>query len=91
MQVTFALSDLNHAINFYLYFLSARHFRRRFFDLFRCTSRRLRRLSTRETLEQQRISSSGSFQLVQCALYRPDNLTGKGDRWQAVRMRTDTC
>lgn len=35
-QLIFLLSDFNHAINFYLYFLTARRFRRRFTDTLCC-------------------------------------------------------
>ncbi|XP_005097252.1 neuropeptide SIFamide receptor [Aplysia californica] len=37
------LSDANHAVNFYLYFLSMSTFRRRFIDAVRCRSRQKRR------------------------------------------------
>ncbi|XP_050407375.1 FMRFamide receptor-like [Patella vulgata] len=35
-QLIFVLSDSNHAVNFYLYFLSGKRFRRRFFDTVLC-------------------------------------------------------
>ncbi|ESP02781.1 hypothetical protein LOTGIDRAFT_156726 [Lottia gigantea] len=35
-QIIFVLSDSNHAVNFYLYFLSGKRFRRRFFDTILC-------------------------------------------------------
>ncbi|XP_041366884.1 galanin receptor type 1-like [Gigantopelta aegis] len=37
-QCAFLLCDMSHAINFYLYFLSARNFRRRFLHMFICKS-----------------------------------------------------
>ena len=39
-QLVFLLSDLNHAINFYLYFLSGRKFRRHFKALICCRKKR---------------------------------------------------
>nr|KAG5706158.1 hypothetical protein BaRGS_025780 [Batillaria attramentaria] len=70
-QVTFALSDLNHAINFFLYFVSAKHFRSRFLDLFRSTKSRLRRLSSRETVHHK-ISDSESCRYMMAS--RPDSI-----------------
>ncbi|XP_046367889.2 thyrotropin-releasing hormone receptor-like [Haliotis rufescens] len=39
-QVTFFLCDSNHAINFYLYFITGRKFRRQFLDLCMCRKRK---------------------------------------------------
>lgn len=39
-QVVFLLSDLNHAVNFYLYCFSGRKFRQRFLELICCRKRR---------------------------------------------------
>ncbi|XP_070212685.1 probable G-protein coupled receptor B0563.6 [Littorina saxatilis] len=86
-QVTYALSDANHAINFYLYFISARHFRRRFLDLFRSTKNRLKRLSTRETVHQ-RVTDSDWTRFVVMA-NRPSSPRNRGG-WQVIRQKTET-
>ncbi|XP_070212683.1 probable G-protein coupled receptor B0563.6 [Littorina saxatilis] len=86
-QVTYALSDANHAINFYLYFISARHFRRRFLDLFRSTKNRLKRLSTRETVHQ-RVTDSDWTRFVVMA-NRPSSPRNLGG-WQEVKQKTET-
>lgn len=44
-QVTFVMADLNHAINFYLYFLTADKFRSRFKDMVMCRRGKLRKKS----------------------------------------------
>ncbi|KAK3105893.1 hypothetical protein FSP39_008047 [Pinctada imbricata] len=48
-QVVFLLSDLNHAINFYLYFLSGKKFRRHFNALI-CCKKKKQPLRTQSTM-----------------------------------------
>ena len=49
-QIAYVLADLNHAINFYLYFLTADKFRTRFKDLVLCRSSTPRKKSDATSL-----------------------------------------
>ncbi|ESP02783.1 hypothetical protein LOTGIDRAFT_156728 [Lottia gigantea] len=54
-QLIFVLADSNHAVNFYLYFLSGKKFRKRFFDTIFC-----RHIARRTSTEFKRSSNNDS-------------------------------
>ena len=60
MQVIFFLSDANHAINFYLYFLSGRKFRMMFINMICCCRKKPLRRPYSTTMTQMSSMRSGS-------------------------------
>lgn len=68
-QIVFILSDLNHAVNFYFYFLSGKKFRKHFIKLICCCSKRNSRgmpatTMTRASRYQMSVTSTPSHSLV---------------------------
>lgn len=62
-QMVFVFTDLNHAINFYLYFLSGKKFRKHFIKLMRCasnTNTTTRTTLTRSSRYQMSVTSTPS-------------------------------
>lgn len=86
-QVTFTLTDLNHAVNFYLYFISAALFRRRFLDMFHWTGRGVRSFADLSS-RLHRVSESES---PMCTFRLPPKGLGR-DREvsEEVRLTSDT-
>lgn len=62
-QLVFVLTDLNHAVNFYLYFLSGKKFRKHFISMLRCasnTTTTTRTTLTRSSRYQMSVTSTPS-------------------------------